>query len=202
MPISTNADDLYQQITRLGAELKGAADLVAGWTRGGTLPNFEFMRAVQADFVVPPLETAHFTASSQPVIAGWNQVVFDTIDWNNGPWEYTTGSSNFTHGRPPLAESYWFFGWARFSTNSSGAVGIRFVREGLVGGLPSTQTEIISAMRVIQGAPAGIGNVIPFSYPLRANSSATGFRFEVFQNGAASTDFKAMSLGVIRVARL
>ena len=204
MPTSTNADDIATRLDKLNTELKSAQDLMAGWTRGGgTIPNFEFMRATNADFVVPPLETAHFRLTSPiAVTATWNNVPFDTVDWNNGPWEFTTGQSSFTHYRPPLAESYWFFGWAQFSTNSSGAVGVRFVREGFVNGAPSTQTDVISAMSVVQGAPPGIGNVIPFSYPLRANSSATGFRFQVFQNGAASTTFQAMSLGIIRVARL
>lgn len=198
------ADDLYVRLSRIATELKSAQSLVDGWTRsGGTTPNFEFLKAVNARFGTAPLESALWTRdTTMLILADWTDVTFETEHWNNGPWAFSSASASFQHARPQEADSYWFFGWARFSTNSSGGVGVRFVREGFVSGVASTQFDIVATYKCITGAPAGIGNVIPFMYPLRANSSATGWRWQVFQNGAASTHFVSMSIGVITMARL
>lgn len=194
------ADDLFTRLSNITKEIKSAQDLVDGWTRGGgTVPNFEFMRAVSADFVVPPLECALFESHTTQSIGQWTPVTFDTIVFNNGPWEYSTAGSSFTHGRPPLAESYWFFGWAQFRAPSSGQVGIRFAR---LGDNPqTTQTDIVAFSKTPNNS--SWGTVIPISYPLRANSSATGFYWEAYQDFVASTDaLTALSLGVVRMARL
>jgi len=201
MPASTNADDLAARLDKLNTELKSAQDLVAGWTRGGgTVPNFEFMRATNADFAVPPLECALFESNTTQTIGQWSPIIFDTVVFNNGPWEYTTGQSSFTHVRPPLGESYWFFGRAEFGAPSSGQVGVRFVRQGFVNGAPSTQTDIVAFSKTPNNA--SWGTVIPISYPLRANSSATGFYWEAYQDAAANAELTAVSLGIIRIARL
>jgi len=201
MPASTNADDIAARLEKLNGELKSAQDLVAGWTRGGgTVPNFEFMRATNADFVVPPLEVALFETESAQTIQQWTPFVFHNIVFNNGPWEYSTAGSSFTHGRPPLAESYWFFGRAVFSAPSSGQVGIRFVRIGYTDGVLSTQTDIVSFCKATNSNDQ---TVIPISYPLRANSSATGFYWEAYQDKVPSTNaLVSVSLGAVRMARL
>ena len=200
MPISTNADDLFQKLSSIAKELKSAQSLVDGWTRsGGTTPNFEFLRATNAEFVVSPLEVALFETASTQTIGQWTPIVFHNIVFNNGPWEYSTAGSAFTHGRPPLAESYWFFGRAEFNDPSSGEVGIRFVRSGFTNGAPSTQYDPVAFCKATNSNDK---SVVPISYPLRANSSATGFYWEAYQDASPTFELSAVSLGVIRVARL
>ena len=197
MPASTNPDDLYQQMGRLNDELRKAQSLVDGWTRGGTLPNFEHLTAVQAEFVVPPLELIMLERTTTQTLGGadWTDIQFTTVVLvtHNCPARYDTTAFVMTFDKTPYLMSMWLFGRIEFESNSSGKREFLMSSEALIPPLSSNR----GGMPIARSSAASGGNtVLPVMFPARelfargssisessfASTNSYQTRFQVYQN--------------------
>lgn len=198
MPPSTKLDDIAVAVEKLEHNLSAVQSLLGGWTRGNeTNPSFEFLKADQAQFYYPPLESARYRRTTTQVVppGAWNTIVWDEETWNFSPVVQSTASTGlFTyHHLEGLAELM-FTGFIRWQGNSSGERLLRF---------NEYTTNGVLRKKISDAAPilsADVGQLAaPFTFIHHVNPESSGFDFQVWQNGASpSLDMNFAYLGIIK----
>lgn len=170
MPVSTNADDLYQQITRLNTELTRLEGILAGWQRSGqSYPHFDFVQADRAKFIYPPLRTAQYELTTVvSMTSGWSDILYDKISWDNGVLVYSTVSpGTFSYRYPPTGLVLFLSGKVWYANEETIYNSIQIFDK-----TASTGT-------IIEQVSAG-NAILPISHFYRVPEGSTGFSVQAF----------------------
>ena len=193
---STNLDNLSASLDVMEQDINRLESVVASWTRrGDTIPSFDLLKADQAYFYNPPVESVRLLrTSNQNLGAGvWNTLVWDTVTYNTGLVDYSTGSTGIIYvPQNAYPTVYLFIGFVVWTANSSGERLFRFNELTTDGPIP----------KMISDAPplSGIGQWEPFAFAHKKREKSSGFNFQLWQNGAPDVDLDIARMNIIKLA--
>src|SRR3990167_1387974 len=193
---STDPDSLLASLDVMEPDIKRLESVVASWTRrGDTIPSFDLLKADQAYFYNPPVESIRLLRSSDQNLGAnvWNTLVWDTVTYNTGLVDYSTGSTGIIYvPQNAYPTVYLFIGFVVWTANSSGERLFRF----------NELTTDGPISRMISDAPplSGIGQWEPFAFAYKKREKSSGFNFQLWQNGAPDVDLDIARMNIIKLA--
>jgi len=191
--ITTRITDLAKEIELVEQKLGLVSAKIAGWTQGHeTNPYLDYVRADQATFYYPPIETARWRVATATTVGivpvspnTWTPITWNEETWNFSPIEYSTAvatSGFFSYDQFAGHAEIMFAGFIRWRQNSSGERLLRF---------NEYTTNTVARKTICDQAPMPSGDAgnlnTPFCFIHHVNPKSSGFDFEVYQNGGAST---------------
>ena len=193
---STNPDGLLASLNAMEPAINRLESIVASWTRRGDVTlSFDLLKADQAYFYNPPVESVRLLRSSNQNLGAnvWNTLVWDTVTYNTGLVGYSTGSTGIIYApQNAYPTVYLFIGFVVWTANSSGERLFRFNELTTDGPIP----------RMISDAPplSGIGQWEPFAFAYKKREKSSGFNFQLWQNGAPDVDLDIARMNIIKLA--
>ena len=198
--MSTRLNDIAQGVDELEQKLQSVQSRLSGWTRGNeTNPSFDFMKADQARFYYPPLESARYRrVTNQATTANaWNTVVWNEETWNFSPVVQSTASTGlFAYRHLEGLAEIMFTGFIRWDGNSSGERLLRFNEYTTNGVLRKMISDAAPVLSLDIGELA-----VPFSFIHHVDPKSSGFDFQVWQNGEPGLNVNVAYLGIIKFQR-
>ena len=184
MAFSTNPDDLARELWLLKDQVNRNNSVQSAWSSPTALePYFNILRARQAYFDFPPIESAVFRSTESLSIPNNDETV---INWNEAT--YNTGLVNYSsiidsslilinnsYG-PNHAVDLMVMGTISFNANSSGRRSVSLME------IPGS-TALNFTIVQFAASPGGV-TVLPFCSPVTcfASTGLQGFKIGVFQN--------------------
>src|SRR3990167_7406546 len=193
---STSPNDILTSLDTIEVDINRLESVVASWTRrSDTLPSFDLLKADQTYFYNPPVESIRLLRSSDQNLGAnvWNTLVWDTVTYNTGLVDYSTGSTGIIYvPQNAYPTVYLFIGFVVWTANSSGERLFRF----------NELTTNGPISRMISDAPplSGIGQWEPFAFAHKKREKSSGFNFQLWQNGAPDVDLDIARMNIIKLA--